>query len=309
MAATWPSTSPARGWWSCRATCRCGGTSRTRCWGWSRSSWSGLAVASNRPVCWPPCCSPTSSARPSGLASWGDQGWRELLDTHDELAGRLVERWGGRLVTTTGDGILATFDGPGRAIGCAVTLRDELHGIGTQIRARLHAGELELRGDNIGGIAVNIAARIMATAGAGEIIVSRTVRDLVAGSGVVLQDRGSQRLRSVEDEWELSRWSAGRFGSPPRRQHVGASAATTMGRSATWSCRRGTRCGSPIAEPPTITMRPAEAAAGRAAPGGAARLDLAGRDDPNLAGAGAAAPAGLGGRSTGPPHVWVHDLS
>jgi len=244
-----------------------------------------------------------------GAGELGDQGWRELLDTHDELAGRLVERWGGRLVKTTGDGILATFDGPGRAIGCAVTLRDELHGIGTQIRARLHAGELELRGDNIGGIAVNIAARIMATAGAGEIIVSRTVRDLVAGSGVVLQDRGSQRLRSVEDEWELSRWSAGRFGSPPRRQHVGASAATTMGRSATWSCRRGTRCGSPIAEPPTITMRPAEAAAGRAAPGGAARLDLAGRDDPNLAGAGAAAPAGLGGRSTGPPHVWVHDLS
>jgi class 3 adenylate cyclase len=136
-------------------------------------------------------------------AELGDRGWRDLLDTHDELAGRLVERWGGRLVKTTGDGILAIFDGPGRAIGCAATLRDELRGIGTQIRAGLHAGEVELRGDDVGGIAVNIAARIMATASAGEIVVSRTVRDLVAGSDVVLQDRGGQQLRGVGGEWEL----------------------------------------------------------------------------------------------------------
>jgi class 3 adenylate cyclase len=138
-------------------------------------------------------------------AELGDRGWRDLLDTHDELAGRLVERWGGRLVKTTGDGILAIFDGPGRAIGCAATLRDELRGIGTQIRAGLHAGEVELRGDDVGGIAVNIAARIMATASAGEIVVSRTVRDLVAGSDVVLQDRGGQQLRGVDGEWELFR--------------------------------------------------------------------------------------------------------
>ena len=136
-------------------------------------------------------------------AELGDRGWRDLLDTHDELAGRLVERWGGRLVKTTGDGILATFDGPGRAIGCAGTLRDELRGIGTQIRAGLHTGEVELRGDDVGGIAVNIAARIMAAAGAGEIVVSRTVRDLVAGSDITLQDRGSQRLKGVEGAWEL----------------------------------------------------------------------------------------------------------
>jgi class 3 adenylate cyclase len=136
-------------------------------------------------------------------AELGDRGWRDLLDTHDELAGRLVERWGGRLVKTTGDGILATFDGPGRAIGCAGTLRDELRGIGTQIRAGLHTGEVELRGDDVGGIAVNIAARIMALAGAGEIVVSRTVRDLVAGSDITLQDRGSQRLKGVEGAWEL----------------------------------------------------------------------------------------------------------
>ncbi len=136
-------------------------------------------------------------------AELGDRDWRELLDTHDELAGRLVERWGGRLVKTTGDGILAIFDGPGRAIGCAVTLRDELRAIGTQIRAGLHVGEVELRGDDVGGIAVHIAARIMATAGAGEIVVSRTVHDLVAGSDVVLQDRGNQQLKGVEGDWQL----------------------------------------------------------------------------------------------------------
>jgi class 3 adenylate cyclase len=136
-------------------------------------------------------------------AELGDRGWRDLLDTHDELAGRLVERWGGRLVKTTGDGILATFDGPGRAIGCAGTLRDELRGIGTQIRAGLHTGEVELRGDDVGGIAVNIAARIMATAGAGEIIVSRTVRDLVAGSDRTLAGRGTRRLKGVEGDWQL----------------------------------------------------------------------------------------------------------
>jgi class 3 adenylate cyclase len=133
----------------------------------------------------------------------GDRHWRALLDTHDELAGRLIERWGGRLVKTTGDGILATFDGPGRAIGCATALRDELADIGLRIRAGLHIGEVELRGDDVGGIAVHLAARILATAGPGEIVVSRTVRDLVAGSDLVLQDRGSRRLKGVEGDWQL----------------------------------------------------------------------------------------------------------
>ena len=96
-----------------------------------------------------------------------------------------------------------TFDGPGRAVGCAAALREELRGIGTEIRAGLHAGEVELRDGDVGGIAVHIAARVMATAGAGEIVVSRTVRDLVAGSDIVLQDRGSQRLKGVEGDWQL----------------------------------------------------------------------------------------------------------
>jgi class 3 adenylate cyclase len=110
---------------------------------------------------------------------------------------------GRRLVKTTGDGVLGTFDGPGRAIGCAAALRDELSDIGVRIRAGLHTGEVELRGDDVGGIAVHLAARIMATAGAGEIVVSQTVRDLVAGSDVVLQDRGSQRLKGIKGDWQL----------------------------------------------------------------------------------------------------------
>ena len=108
-----------------------------------------------------------------------------------------------RLVQTTGDGILATFDGPGRGIGCAAAVRDQLAGIGLHIRSGLHAGEVELRGDDVGGIAVHIAARVMAAAGSGEILVSRTVRDLVAGSDLVLEDRGVWPLKGVEGTWGL----------------------------------------------------------------------------------------------------------
>ena len=99
--------------------------------------------------------------------------------------------------------ILATFDGPGRAIACAVALRDQLGDIDLQIRAGLHAGEVEPRGDDVGGIVVHLAARIQAEAGPGEILVSRTVRDLVTGSDLVLADRGSRRLKGVEGDWQL----------------------------------------------------------------------------------------------------------
>jgi class 3 adenylate cyclase len=133
----------------------------------------------------------------------GDRRWRELLAVHDDLGQRLVEQWGGRVVKTTGDGLLATFDGPGRAIACAVALRDQLGDIDLQIRAGLHAGEVELRGDDVGGIAVHIAARILAEAQPGELLVSRTVRDLVAGSDRALADRGTRRLRGVEGDWQL----------------------------------------------------------------------------------------------------------
>jgi class 3 adenylate cyclase/pimeloyl-ACP methyl ester carboxylesterase len=133
----------------------------------------------------------------------GDRRWRELLDVHDELARRLVEEAGGRVVKTTGDGILATFDGPGRGIACATTLREELGRIGLEVRAGLHTGEVELRDNDVGGIAVHIAARVMAAARPGEILSSRTVRDLVVGSDVALESRGTRSLKGVEGKWQL----------------------------------------------------------------------------------------------------------
>jgi class 3 adenylate cyclase len=139
----------------------------------------------------------------------GDRRWRELLDTHDRLAHELVHREGGKLVKTTGDGILAIFDGPGRAIRCAAALREGLRAAGLDIRAGLHTGEVELRGDDVGGIAVNIGARIMGAAAPGEVLVSRTVRDLVAGSGIALEGRGTHALRGVGDDWPLFAVSGG----------------------------------------------------------------------------------------------------
>ena len=136
-------------------------------------------------------------------AELGDRRWRELLQVHDDLGTRLVEQAGGRVVKSTGDGLLATIDGPGRAIAGAVALRDQLADIDVQIRAGLHAGEVELRGDDVGGIAVHIAARIMAEAGPGEVVVSRTVRDLVAGSDRQLEDRGTHQLKGVAGDWQL----------------------------------------------------------------------------------------------------------
>ena len=133
----------------------------------------------------------------------GDRRWRELLDAHDEAARRLVAQEGGRRIKSTGDGVLAVFDGPGRAIRCAVALRKELEGLGIEIRAGIHTGELDVTDDDVGGIAVHIAARILAAAGPGEILVSRTVRDLVTGSGIDLEDRGTHTLKGLSDPWQL----------------------------------------------------------------------------------------------------------
>ena len=130
----------------------------------------------------------------------GDRKWSDLLDRHDEMARTELERFQGRLVKTTGDGLLATFDGPARAIRCASTLREVLP---VPIRAGLHTGEVELRGDDVGGIAVHIGARVAAVASAGEILVSRTVKDLVAGSGISFVDKGTYTLKGVPDEWQL----------------------------------------------------------------------------------------------------------
>jgi class 3 adenylate cyclase len=139
----------------------------------------------------------------------GDRRWRELLDAHDRLARELVHREGGKLVKTTGDGILAVFDGPGQAIRCAAALREELRPLGLEVRAGLHTGEVERRGDDVGGIAVHIGARIMEAAAPGEVLVSRTVRELVAGSGIALEGRGTRALKGVGDDWPLFAVSGG----------------------------------------------------------------------------------------------------
>jgi class 3 adenylate cyclase len=136
-------------------------------------------------------------------ARMGDRRWKELLDTHDELLRAEVERFRGRLMRSTGDGVLATFDGPGRAVRCACAVRDALRPLGLEIRAGLHSGEIELRGDDVAGMAIHIGARMSALAAAGEVLVSRTVTDLVAGSGIEFEDRGEHELKGVPGTWHL----------------------------------------------------------------------------------------------------------
>jgi class 3 adenylate cyclase len=116
---------------------------------------------------------------------------------------RELDRFRGKEIKTVGDGFLATFDGPARAIQCALAIRDGVQRIGLQIRAGLHTGEVELAGEDIGGLAVHIAARVAALAGPGEVLVSRTVRDLVAGSGMDFEDRGTHTLKGIPDDWKL----------------------------------------------------------------------------------------------------------
>ena len=136
-------------------------------------------------------------------AEMGDRDWRALLDAHDAVVRSQLARFRGREVNTSGDGFLATFDGPQRAIRCAMAIRDAVHAIGIEVRAGLHTGEVELRGDDIGGIAVHIGARVSAHAGANDVVVSRTLRDLVIGSGLEFDDRGIHQLKGVPGEWRL----------------------------------------------------------------------------------------------------------
>jgi class 3 adenylate cyclase len=137
------------------------------------------------------------------LTQKGDRRWKELLVTHDELLRAEVERFRGRFVRSTGDGVLATFDGPGRAVRCACAIRDAVRPLGLDVRAGLHSGEIELRGDDVAGMAVHIGARVSALADGGEVLVSRTVTDLVAGSGIEFEDRGEHELKGVPGTWHL----------------------------------------------------------------------------------------------------------
>jgi class 3 adenylate cyclase len=137
------------------------------------------------------------------LAQIGDSSWTGLLDRYELAVRRQLERFRGRLVKNTGDGILAAFDGPARAISCAVALREEALALGLESRSGLHTGEIEVRSDDVAGLAVNIGARVMEMAEAGQILVSRTVKDLIVGSGVGLADKGTHQLKGVPGEWQL----------------------------------------------------------------------------------------------------------
>jgi len=136
-------------------------------------------------------------------AEMGDRDWRALLDAHDAVVRSQLARFRGREVNTSGDGFLAMFDGPQRAIRCAMAIRDAVQALGIQVRAGLHTGECEVRGDDIGGIGVHIGARVSALAGPNDVLVSSTLRDLVIGSGLEFEDRGAHALKGVPGEWRL----------------------------------------------------------------------------------------------------------
>ena len=136
-------------------------------------------------------------------AALGDRHWRDLLDKHHATIRSSLGRFRGHQIKTTGDGILATFDGPARAVRCACTIADEIRRLGIEVRAGLHTGECEMMGDDVGGIAVHIGARVASLAGAGEVLVSSTVKELVAGSGLRFGDRGTRTLKGVPGEWHI----------------------------------------------------------------------------------------------------------
>jgi class 3 adenylate cyclase len=136
-------------------------------------------------------------------AAVGDDAWRRLLDRHDEMVRRYVQRYQGREVKSTGDGFLAVFDGPARAVRCAQAIVDAVTALDLQVRAGVHTGEVERRGDDIGGVAVHVGARVAAVGSGGEVLTSRTVKDLVAGSGIAFTSRGTFELKGIPGEWEL----------------------------------------------------------------------------------------------------------
>ena len=137
------------------------------------------------------------------VAEAGDAAWRAMLDRHEQAAVQAIEAARGRLVEHTGDGVLATFGGPSHAVSAARSMQDAGVAMGVAVRAGVHTGEVERRGDRIGGIGVHIAARILGLAGGGEILASRTVRDLAVGSKLVFEDRGTHALKGVAEPWQV----------------------------------------------------------------------------------------------------------
>ena len=144
-----------------------------------------------------------SSVIAQKAASLGDRRWHDLLDSHHALIRSELLRFRGREIDNAGDGFLATFDGPARGVRCACAISNGVRALGLAIRAGLHTGECELMGDKLGGIAVHTGARVAARANSGEVLVSNTVKDLVAGSGLSFEDRGVQNLKGIPGEWRL----------------------------------------------------------------------------------------------------------
>jgi class 3 adenylate cyclase len=138
-------------------------------------------------------------------AELGDKAWKDLLDRHDQAVRRQIERFRGREVNTVGDGFVVTFDGPGRGIACACAIRDAIRAIGIELRCGVHTGEIEVRGNDVAGMAVHIGARIGSLAASGQVLVSATVKDLVVGSGVEFVEQGEHELKGVPGTWRLYR--------------------------------------------------------------------------------------------------------
>jgi class 3 adenylate cyclase len=136
-------------------------------------------------------------------ASIGDHAWKSLLAQHHEIVRRELDHFRGHEVDTAGDGFFATFDGPARGVKCAMAIRDAIRSVGLEIRAGLHTGECEITGMSMGGLAVHIGARVASYAGASEVLVSSTVKDLVAGSGIAFEDRGLHEFKGVPDWWHI----------------------------------------------------------------------------------------------------------
>jgi class 3 adenylate cyclase len=136
-------------------------------------------------------------------AEWGDRRWRDLLDQHHDLVRARLERYGGREIATTGDGFFATFPSPTQAVRCALSVADGVRSLGIEVRAGVHTGEVEVRGADLGGLAVHIGARVAGAAAPGEVLASGTVHDLVAGSSVAFEDRGEHELKGVPGSWRL----------------------------------------------------------------------------------------------------------
>lgn len=176
----------------------------------------------------------------------GDRGWHELLEEHNARVRELLARFGGHELDTAGDGFFASFEGPGVAVRCACAIVRSLRELGLEIRAGVHTGECERIGEKLGGLAVHVGARIAATANGGEVLASRTVRDLVAGSGLKFTDRGTHRLRGIDEPWQLfavddAPSSGAQLSGPREHMRAGDRALVQIARHAPAVLRLGSR--------------------------------------------------------------------